>query len=417
MHRTKRSPLLLMALTILIDFTGFGLVLPWMPFWAERLGANPLAVGLLVTIYSLAQFIFTPVLGSLSDRYGRKPVIFTSLIIEAVSLAFSGLAWSLPILALARFIGGLGASNIGSAQAVVSDVTTPQERARGMGIIGACIGLGFVLGPALGGVLSPLGPSFIFLAAAGIAVINALLVFFFLPETHGKRESATNRHPLAVFTSWSNIWRYPLIGRLVCINLLFTIAFTGMEAIFPIFAQHNFNWGAMQTGYIFTYVGVVVVLMQGGLVRQLVKVWREQVLLRIGLLLLALGLFLLAFSTQIALLFVSLGVLSIGEGAITPMISTLLSFASAEDRQGEIQGLAQGMAGLGRILGPVIASSLYALSGPSSPFVTGGILGVLAFVMAIPTMAIHRHASPAPASDNEATAGDSIEETSVIRNS
>src|SRR5579883_3333745 len=166
MHRTKRSPLYLMALTILIDFTGFGLVLPWMPFWAERLGANAVTVGLLVTIYSLAQFIFTPVLGSLSDRYGRKPIIFTSLLIEAVSLALSGLAWSLPVLAVARFIGGVGASNIGSAQAVISDVTSPEERARGMGIIGACIGLGFVLGPALGGVLSPLGPGFIFLTAA-----------------------------------------------------------------------------------------------------------------------------------------------------------------------------------------------------------------------------------------------------------
>jgi DHA1 family tetracycline resistance protein-like MFS transporter len=387
-----------------------------MPFWAEHLGASAVTVGLLVTIYSLAQFIFTPVLGSLSDHYGRKPVIFTSLMIEAASLAFSGLAWSLPMLALARFIGGLGASNIGSAQAVVSDITSPQERARGMGIIGACIGLGFVLGPALGGILSPLGPSFIFLTAAVIAVINAVLVFFFLPETHGRRKVTTGKHSLVVFTSWSNIWRYPLIGRLICINLLFTIAFTGMEAIFPIFAQHNFSWGAMQTGYIFTYVGVVVVLMQGGLVRQLVKVWREQAILRMGLVLLALGLFLLAFSTHIALLLVSLGILSIGDGAVTPIISTMLSFASAEDRQGEIQGLAQGMAGLGRILGPIIASSLYAFSGPSSPFVTGGILGMLALVMAIPAMAINRHASPATASDNEAT-GDSVEETSVVRNS
>lgn len=417
MHRTKRSPLLLMALTILIDFTGFGLVLPWMPFWAERLGANPVAIGLLVTIYSLAQFIFTPVLGSLSDRYGRKPIIFTSLVIEAISLAFSGLAWSLPILALARFIGGLGASNIGSAQAVVSDITSPEERARGMGIIGASIGMGFVLGPALGGILSPLGPSFIFLTAAVIAVINALLVLFCLPETHANRNATSDRHPLAVFTSWSNIWRYPVIGRLVCINLLFTIAFTGMEAIFPLFAQHNFSWGAMQTGYIFTYVGVIVVLMQGGLVRQLVKVWREQALLRIGLLLLALGLFLLAFSTQLALLLVSLGILSIGEGAITPMVSTLLSFASAEDRQGEIQGLAQGIAGLGRILGPTIASSLYAFSGPSSPFVTGGILGVLALVVAIPAMAIDRHASPATTVSGEEATDKSVEEASVIRNS
>ncbi len=411
MNKAKRSPLLLMALTVLIDFTGFGLVLPWLPFWAERLGANATMVGLLVTIYALAQFIFTPILGSLSDRYGRKPVILTSLIIEAISLALSGLAWTLPILALARFIGGLGASNIGSAQAVVSDITPPHERARGMGMIGASIGLGFVIGPALGGVLAPFGPRFIFLAAAVIAAINALLVLFFLPETHTQQQTSGNRGRIA-FIAWSNAWHFPIIGRLVGINLLFTIAFTGMEAMFPVFSQHNFGWGAMQTGYIFTYVGVIVVLMQGGLVRQLVKLWHEQRLLMIGLAMLSLGLFLLAFSTNVALLLVALGILSIGDGAVTPIISTLLSFASPEDRQGEIQGLAQGIGGLGRILGPVLASSLYTFSGPSSPFITGGILGVVALLVALPSMTITRKTSPATGSKAEI---DGIEEASRAR--
>ena len=156
MNKMLRSPLFLMALTIFIDFTGFGLVIPLLPFWAEHLGANAVGVGLILTIYSLAQFIFTPILGSLSDRYGRRPVIIASLAIEAISFALSALANTLPFLLIARFIGGLGASNIGSAQAVVSDVTPPKERARGMGLIGAAIGLGFVVGPALGGLLASL---------------------------------------------------------------------------------------------------------------------------------------------------------------------------------------------------------------------------------------------------------------------
>src|SRR5215469_13350361 len=133
MRRAGRSPLFLMALTVFIDITGFGLILPLLPFWAERLGAGPVGVGLILTVYALAQFLFTPVLGSLSDRYGRRPVILISLLIEALGFALTALAGALPFLLLARFIGGLGSSNIGSAQAVVSDVTPPEERARGMG--------------------------------------------------------------------------------------------------------------------------------------------------------------------------------------------------------------------------------------------------------------------------------------------
>src|SRR5437588_12194873 len=187
MNRTGRSPVYFMALTIFIDFAGFGIVLPLLPFWAERLGTGPVGVGLVLTIYALAQFIFTPVLGALSDRFGRRPIILASLLIEALSLALSALASSLPLFFIARFIGGLGASNIGSAQAVVADVTPVEGRARGMGLIGAAIGLGFVAGPALGGVLTPLGPAVPFWVAMSVALANALLVLRFLPETRYAR--------------------------------------------------------------------------------------------------------------------------------------------------------------------------------------------------------------------------------------
>src|SRR5690348_11641385 len=190
MNKMFRSPLFLMALTIFIDMAGFGLILPLLPFWAEHLGANPTEIGLILTIYALAQFIFTPILGSLSDRFGRKPIIIVSLLVEAFSLALTGFAGSFVVLLIARFIGGIGASNIGSAQAVVADVTPPEGRARGMGMIGAAIGLGFVIGPALGGLLASFGPTVPFWAAMIVALANALLVLRFLPETRHLRSAS-----------------------------------------------------------------------------------------------------------------------------------------------------------------------------------------------------------------------------------
>ncbi|QBD79177.1 MFS transporter [Ktedonosporobacter rubrisoli] len=391
MDKKGRSPLLLMALTILIDFTGFGLIIPLLPFWAERLGANAVEIGLITTVYAVAQFIFTPVLGAFSDRYGRKPVIVVSLLIEVIALIATALSTSLPLLLIARFIGGLGASNIGSAQAVVSDVTGPQDRAKGMGFIGASIGLGFVIGPALGGLLAPLGLTIPFWIAAGVAVLNAFLVLLLLPETHKSSEQqetqATHAHPLSLFfSSWQRAWKHPAVIQLVVVNLLYTIAFTGMETVFPLFTQHIFGWTAVQNGYIFTYIGILVVIMQGGLVGRLVKRWNERRVMLAGLVLLGAGLLLLAFSSQLASVLVTVGLLSVGDGAVTPTVSTLLSFASPANLQGETLGLAQGIGGLGRIIGPLIAGSAYTFAGPGSPLIAGGILAVIAILIAFPAL-------------------------------
>lgn len=395
MNKMLRSPLFLMALTIFIDFTGFGLVIPLLPFWAEHLGAGPVGVGLILTTYALAQFIFTPILGSFSDRYGRRPVIIISLCIEALAFALTALAGSLPFLLLARLIGGLGASNIGSAQAVVSDITPPEERAKGMGLIGAAIGLGFVVGPALGGGLATLGTTVPFWVAMGVALINMLLVLSLLPETRQRREVGAAKGEIdrqegivVLLAGWRQALRYPVVARLVLINLLFTVAFTAMEAVFPLFTQHTFGWGAAQNGYIFTYVGIIIVIMQGGLVGQLVKRFGEKRLLLAGLVLLAAGLALLPWSTQLAFLLIALGLLSAGDGAVNPTISTLLSFASSAEAQGEALGFAQGMAGLGRVIGPVIAGSLFTASNPGTPFLIGAGLVIVAAIIALPALPI-----------------------------
>lgn len=388
MRAQGRSPLLLMALTVFIDIAGFGLILPLLPFWAEKLGATPAQVGLILTVYALAQFLFTPLLGALSDRFGRKPVIIVSLLIEALSFALSALAGSLGMLLVARFIGGMGASNIGTAQAVVADTTPPEGRARGMGMIGAAIGLGFVIGPAIGGVLAGGNAVLPFWIAMAVALVNVALALALLPETRVARPAQADEAPRAsTLATWARVLRDPAVARLVTISLVFTVAFTAMETVFPLFTQKYFGWQALQNGYLFTYVGVIIVLMQGGLVGQIVKRIGERATLILGLALLAVGLLLLPFSTTLAVLLVTVGLLSAGDGAVNPASSALLSFAAPEDAQGATLGVAQGVAGLGRVIGPIAAGALFGSQlGPGSPFVLGGALALLAALLALPRL-------------------------------
>jgi DHA1 family tetracycline resistance protein-like MFS transporter len=405
MGKMLRSPLFLMALTIFIDFTGFGLVIPLLPFWAEHLGAGPLGVGLILTTYALAQFLFTPILGALSDRYGRKRIIFISLCIEVISFALTALAGSLPMLLIARVIGGIGASNIGSAQAVVADVTPPEKRAAGMGVIGAAIGMGFVVGPAIGGVLAPHGEGTPFWVALVLALVNALLVLLLLPETRKQRSAeAAPREGLGIlFSGWGRVTRHKAILSLVLVNLLYTLAFTGMETVFPLLTQKNFGWGATQNGYVFTYVGAIVVLMQGGLVRQLVKRYGERNLMLFGLVLLGLGLTMLIWSSSLALLLIAVGILSIGDGAVTPTSSAVLSLISPEAEQGEILGFSQGVGGLGRTIGPLIAGALFSV-GPGAPFLAGGAFALLAIVVTLPVMTSIQRSIEAHKRESQASA-------------
>ncbi len=409
MRGKGRSPLLLMALTVFIDIAGFGLILPLLPFWAEKLGANPAQVGLILTLYALAQFLFTPLLGALSDRFGRKPIIIVSLLIEALSFALTAVAGSLWFLLAARFIGGMGASNIGTAQAVVADTTTPESRARGMGLIGASIGMGFVIGPAIGGVLAGASAGLPFWVAMAVALVNAVLALALLPETRAARVAA-EVSPAAVkresaLAGWMRTLRNPAVARLVLINFIFTMAFTAMEAVYPLFSQKVFGWQAVENGYIFTYVGVIIVLMQGGMVAQIVKRIGERATMIMGLALLAVGLFLLPFSTTLGVMLVALALLSAGDGAVSPTSSALLSFAAPEDAQGATLGVAQGVAGLGRVIAPLAAGALFGSSlGIGSPYVLGGILSALALLLALPRLPERRNHKIAPVSDGETQA-------------
>ena len=286
-----------------------------------------------------------------------------------------------------------------------------------MGLIGAAIGLGFVVGPALGGLLAPLGPAFPFWVGMLVALVNALLVLRFLPETRWMGTacppvSSTTHDRGVALAGWRQVLRHPLVARLVVVNFLFTIAFTAMETVFVLFTQHTFGWTARQNGYLFTYIGLLIVLMQGVAVGQLARRWGERRLLLAGLVLLAAGLALLPWSTNLASLVVVLGIVSIGDGAVTPMLSTLLSFASAPEARGETLGLTQGVASLARVIGPLAAGTAFAIGGPGAPFLVGSALVVLAALIAFSARLSTHERNPAHTVSAVQTA--SSEETTAM---
>jgi MFS family permease len=237
-----------------------------------------------------------------------------------------------------------------------------------------------------------------FWAAFGVALVNAALVFWLLPETRSQRAaSAQPAKRFALFAGWQRALRTPAIARLIVVNLFFTLAFTAMEAVFPLFTQRVFGWQATQNGYLFTYVGVIIVIMQGGLVGQLVRRFGERGVQIAGLALLAVGLALLPFSGTLAVMLVALALLSIGDGAVTPTNNALLSLAAPADAQGETLGLSQGMAGLGRMVGPLIAGWLFGV-GIGLPFFVAAVLAVVALLVALPRIALPSHADAQQAS-------------------
>src|SRR3954470_23767646 len=248
----KRSPLLIIFITVFIDLVGFGIVIPVLPFYAEgtKFGATPSQVGLLFASYSVLQFVFAPVLGRLSDRYGRRPVLLVSLLGTALGFFILGFATTLWMLFVGRIIDGISGGNISTAQAYIADVTTKENRAKGMGLIGAAFGLGFVFGPAIGGLLSRWGISVPFLFAGGLALANVVLLYFTLPETVTKDHPA--RTSAAAGRAWSQLIssvRNPALGYVLAIYFLGIVAFSIMTATFSLFMMFRLGYDVFHNGW------------------------------------------------------------------------------------------------------------------------------------------------------------------------
>jgi DHA1 family tetracycline resistance protein-like MFS transporter len=370
------SALGIVYLTVFIDLVGFGIILPLLPYYAEGFGATGVWVGALFTAYSAAQFLGAPALGRLSDRVGRRPVLLLSLAGSAVSLFVSGLAPTLVLLLAARALAGLFGGSITAAQAVIADLTAPEERAKYMGFLGASIGLGFVFGPAMGASLARFGFGTAAFAAAGLAAANLVFAFFRLPETRApaRRALASSRfglRPLAVGL------RHPNVGRLLGAMFLSTLAFVAMEATFALLGEVRFALDARRLGLVFTYVGIVIVIVQGGLVGRLAPRFGERALATVGALVMAGSLAALPFVPSFGIALAALGGLAVGQGLMSPMLATLLSRSSGADEQGGLLGLGQSLAAAARAVGPLAAGWLYD-RGVEIPYVIAAALMLVA---------------------------------------
>jgi len=383
----KKRQLTIIFLIVFIDLIGFGIVLPLMPFYAKAYGATPFFIGLLFVIYSLMQFIFTPLLGRLSDRYGRRPILLVSLFGSTISYLLFGIGGSLILLFVARGLAGAMGGNISTAQAYIADVTTEENRARGMGLIGAAFGLGFVFGPAVGGILSQWGTQIPFFAAALLCGLNLLFALKSLPESLPKEKRVIvktqgNLTPRRRARDFWKILLHPHVGGLIFLFFLTMMSFTVMEATLALLAEKKFQFTAVHTGYFFAYIGILIVIMQGVLVGPLVKRFGEKKLISFGILSLVVGLLMTPFAPTVLILSIAMIFLAFGQGMLNPSLHSLTSKYCEDGEKGEILGLQQAFGCLARIGGPFMGGLLFTLGGHVVPYLFASLIMVIAFGLA-----------------------------------
>jgi multidrug resistance protein len=370
------SPLGIVFTTVVIDLVGFGIVIPILPLWAEELGASPTMIGGLAASYAAMQFLFAPVWGRLSDRYGRRPVILVALAGTVVSSVLIGLASSLVFLWIARVLNGIAGASYSAAQAYVADVTGPEERAKGMGLIGAAFGIGFILGPAIGGLCALVDERFPFFVAAAVTAANLVLAWKRLPEPERKPAATSTRRELL-----RQAMSHAQIAPMLAITFLGTFAFVGMEQTFALLGERRFDFGLVETGLVFAYIGVVVAAVQGKAIGPLVARHGERRVMLAGLVLTGLALGLLAVTTELWVLFPVAALLA-ASGLVFPTVTSLVSKAVGEADQGVMLGIVASASGLARIFGPLAAGALFEVNVPL-PYVVGAALFGVCLLIAL----------------------------------
>ena len=374
------SPLVIIFVTVFIDLLGFGIIIPLLPFYAESFGASALTIGLLGTSFSLMQFLFSPIWGRWSDRIGRKPIILVGLMGSCLSYLTLALATSLPLVFAARIIGGIAGANIPTAQAYIADITTPENRARGMGMVGAAFGLGFIFGPALGGLLSRVSPATPMWFASALCLTNFVAAWLLLPESRSVNATTKRLGNLEVLR---HAMAKPALLLLLALYFLVTLAFSGFEATFALFSEARFGYTASTLGLVFTFIGVILAVVQGALVGRAVKAIGERRLVPLAIFAIAVGIGLLPFVWNVPTLLGALGVLAIGMGFNGPALTSMLSRLADRNDQGGILGLGSSLASLGRVVGPAWGGYLYDAYGMTMPYVSAAALMLLAFAVAL----------------------------------
>lgn len=382
----SRSPLPILFLTVFLDLFGFGLLLPQLPFYAAEYGADALLVGLVFSSYSLAQFFFAPLWGQLSDRFGRRPILLGTVTGTTLAHLLLALAPNLAVIFIARLLAGVFAANYSVAQAYVADITDVEGRSRGMGILGAAFGLGFVVGPALGALTGHfLGLRAVPVLAALLSAINLLQVIFRLPEALAPERRRVR--PLRwIFSGFEAFGRRRILAALLSLFFFVVLAFSAMESMLALFLENRFGWGIRNTGLLLVFIGVVMVIVQGALLGRLVRRFGERKLILAGIVAMTAGLALLPQSHGLPVLLGAAALLAIGSGLYNPSIIGLVSRLVPADSQGSSLGVTRSPGALARAVGPAMGGALFTSAGVAAPFLAGAGLMVLCLGLAMAVM-------------------------------
>lgn len=386
--RGKRGALAALLLVVYIDMAGFGIVIPFLPFWAEEFGAAPDTVTYLVASFSLMQFLLSPFWGGLSDRIGRRPVLMISMVGSIASFMWLGLAEGLWMLFAGRLTAGAMSANIVVAQAYIADVTPGESRAKGMGLLGAALGMGFITGPAIGGLLAGADPSVPdfrtpMFVGAGVSALALVLCAIFLKEPElRKPRLRLSLSPLARLKSLAAIARRSAIAVPVLVLALTGFVMSGVESTFALWAERQLHWGPRDMGFFLAYIGVCMALFQGFLVGRAVDRFGERATARTGLALFIGGLILIPFTHGIGLAAAGGFLIAGGLGLGQPALDGLISRHAHEDEQGQVMGASQSAQSLARIFGPPFAGILFATFGRNTPYMAGAVIAVLALAVA-----------------------------------
>jgi MFS transporter, DHA1 family, multidrug resistance protein len=369
----SKSALPILFVVMFLVMVGFGIIIPVLPFYAEEIGANPTELGLLMAVYSLMQLIFAPMWGQVSDRIGRKPVMMIGIAGLGLSFLIQAMATELSMLFAARIIGGiLSSANMPTAMAYVADITTEENRGKGMGIIGAATGLGFVFGPAIGGIFSKFSLNMPFYLACGSSFITLILVFLLLKESTQKK--AVTKEKQSLWKAFSGA-----VSILFLVQLLISLSLSGLEATFAYFAAKKAGLGAIQLGYIFMIMGFASAIVQGGLVGRLTKKYGERMVIQGGIIVSTLGFGLILLVDSFATAAIYLTIFGIGNGVIRPSVSSLITKTSTAG-YGSSTGLLSSFDSLGRIIGPPLGGWLFSMA-VGLPYISGAIISIAAFIL------------------------------------
>lgn len=344
-------------MAVAVDLLGFGIVIPLLPLYAESFDASPAVIGALFASYSLAQFVFSPIWGRVSDRVGRRPVLLVTIAGSMIGSLVLGLAGSIAWLFVGRVVDGASGASVGVARAVAADVAEPSERPRLMGLLGAAFGLGFVIGPVIGAISVVAGPSVPYFVAAALSLVNLAIGIVRLPETRASTEVATRAKGRPV----------RLVMIFVLVSFVAITAFSAFEATFPLLADRRLALDEGQIALVFAAIGVVLVATQGGLVGVLGRRLDDVVVIRIGLVANIAGFVFLALAESWTPLAVGLGALAVGQGLVTPALSSAIAAATTPGTSGAALGYQQSAGGLARVVGPLLGGWLFAM-GISLPY-------------------------------------------------